>query len=115
MHRRSFTKCQQVFLEGKTDHMPYLRDSSVSFPASSLVVPEGSGHSEERPWFNLYHPKVQCHGNPGIPDSSSTSKGGGGVGGRAEGKHFTSAANSPCLSYGCRTGVKACDTWPQKA
>ena len=52
---------------------------------------------KESQWFNLYHPKVQCHGNRGTPDSSSISKGGGGIEGRAEGKHFTSAANSSSL------------------
>lgn len=38
-HSRS---AQQVLLEGESDHVPHFQDSSVSFPASSLVVPEGS-------------------------------------------------------------------------
>lgn len=53
-----------------------------------------STQRKESQWFNLYHPKVQCHGNPGTPDSSPTSKG---CWGGTEGKRFTSGAKFPSL------------------
>lgn len=72
---------QQALLEGESGHVPHLQDSPVPFPQRGS---RGLWALKERETngFNVYHPKVQCHGNPGTPASPTTSGGRGGCSGQ---------------------------------
>lgn len=75
-----------------------------------LLTTNASGtfqRSQKTSGFNVYHPKVQCHGNPGTPDSLTRGRGG---------QRANIPPQLPTSPAGVGAGLqRACDRWTRKA